>query len=185
MLSIVAYLTTGIFLHLAMERYLWLMMAMGAAVWVIGQQYVENPVDDFSSNRQRRSRFRAADLSWGLGRPRLSDAPALQPGRESVVSVLTQDAQHLAIRLFVDPINPPPHPVSKASGRTTGVEAKIDSPKPLSKGSGSIRRRSPARFSLYTVLARRGLRACTVTFLASRSNVSGPGRSIPSHAQSP
>ena len=46
MLSIVAYLTTGIFLHLAMERYLWLMMAMGAAVWVIGQQYVENPVDD-------------------------------------------------------------------------------------------------------------------------------------------
>jgi len=32
MLAIVAYLTTGIFLHLAFERYLWLMLALGAAV---------------------------------------------------------------------------------------------------------------------------------------------------------
>jgi putative inorganic carbon (hco3(-)) transporter len=45
MLSIVAYLTTGIFLHLAMERYLWLLMALGAAVWVIGQQYLPSPAD--------------------------------------------------------------------------------------------------------------------------------------------
>jgi O-antigen ligase len=36
MLAIVAYLTTGIFLHLAFERYLWLMLALGAAVTAIG-----------------------------------------------------------------------------------------------------------------------------------------------------
>ena len=35
MLAIVAYLTTGIFLHLAFERYLWLIMALGAAVSTI------------------------------------------------------------------------------------------------------------------------------------------------------
>ena len=45
MLAIVAYLTTGIFLHLAMERYLWLLLALGAAVWVIGQQYLPTPAD--------------------------------------------------------------------------------------------------------------------------------------------
>lgn len=38
MLALVAYLTTGIFLHLAMERYLWLMMALGAVVHLIGQR---------------------------------------------------------------------------------------------------------------------------------------------------
>lgn len=36
LLAIVAYLTTGIFLHLAFERYLWLMLALGAAVSAIG-----------------------------------------------------------------------------------------------------------------------------------------------------
>lgn len=36
MLAIVAYLTTGLFLHLAFERYLWLMLALGAAVTLIG-----------------------------------------------------------------------------------------------------------------------------------------------------
>ncbi len=35
MLAIVAYLTTGIFLHLAFERYLWLMLALGAATSLI------------------------------------------------------------------------------------------------------------------------------------------------------
>lgn len=35
MFSIVAYLTTGIFLHLAFERYLWLMLALGAATTLI------------------------------------------------------------------------------------------------------------------------------------------------------
>jgi len=39
MLAIVAYLTTGIFLHLAFERYLWVMMALGAAVSLIGSRY--------------------------------------------------------------------------------------------------------------------------------------------------
>ena len=39
MLAIIAYLTTGIFLHLAFERYLWLMMALGAAVSIIARQY--------------------------------------------------------------------------------------------------------------------------------------------------
>lgn len=39
MLAIVAYLTTGIFLHLAFERYLWLMLALGAAISAIGVQY--------------------------------------------------------------------------------------------------------------------------------------------------
>jgi putative inorganic carbon (hco3(-)) transporter len=38
MLAIVAYLTTGIFLHLAFERYLWLMLALGAAVSLIGSR---------------------------------------------------------------------------------------------------------------------------------------------------
>lgn len=37
MLVLVTFLTTGIFLHLAMERYFWLIMALGAAVSVIGQ----------------------------------------------------------------------------------------------------------------------------------------------------
>ncbi|MDQ2943379.1 MAG: O-antigen ligase family protein [Candidatus Dormibacteraeota bacterium] len=36
LLVIVAYLTTGIFLHLSFERYLWLMLALGAAVSAIG-----------------------------------------------------------------------------------------------------------------------------------------------------
>lgn len=36
LLVIVAYLTTGIFLHLSFERYLWLMLALGAAVSTIG-----------------------------------------------------------------------------------------------------------------------------------------------------
>jgi putative inorganic carbon (HCO3(-)) transporter len=36
MLAIVAYLTTGLFLHLAFERYLWLMLALGAATSLIG-----------------------------------------------------------------------------------------------------------------------------------------------------
>ena len=36
MLAIVAYLTTGLFLHLAFERYLWLMLALGAAISLIG-----------------------------------------------------------------------------------------------------------------------------------------------------
>lgn len=35
MLSLVAYLTTGIFLHLAFERYLWLMLALGAATSLV------------------------------------------------------------------------------------------------------------------------------------------------------
>jgi O-antigen ligase len=39
MLAITAYLTTGIFLHLAFERYLWLMMALGAVVSIIGARY--------------------------------------------------------------------------------------------------------------------------------------------------
>jgi putative inorganic carbon (hco3(-)) transporter len=43
MLSLVAYLTTGIFLHLAMERYLWLMMALGATIVVLGSRYVTDP----------------------------------------------------------------------------------------------------------------------------------------------
>ena len=42
MLSLVAYLTTGIFLHLAMERYLWLIMALGATVVVLGARYVRD-----------------------------------------------------------------------------------------------------------------------------------------------
>lgn len=41
MLAIVGYLTTGIFLHLAIERYLWLILALGAAVTSIGLRYVE------------------------------------------------------------------------------------------------------------------------------------------------
>jgi hypothetical protein len=41
MLSLVAYLTTGIFLHLAMERYLWMMMALAAAVTIIGQRWID------------------------------------------------------------------------------------------------------------------------------------------------
>ncbi|MEO6579432.1 MAG: O-antigen ligase family protein [Candidatus Limnocylindria bacterium] len=36
MFAITAYLTTGFFLHLAFERYLWLMLAVGAAITVIG-----------------------------------------------------------------------------------------------------------------------------------------------------
>jgi hypothetical protein len=46
MLALVGYLTTGIFLHLAIERYLWLMMALGAAVSVIGLQYGTDSDED-------------------------------------------------------------------------------------------------------------------------------------------
>lgn len=46
MLSIVAFLTSGIFLHLAYERYLWLMMALGAAVAVIGARYADENSSD-------------------------------------------------------------------------------------------------------------------------------------------
>jgi hypothetical protein len=38
MLSIVTYLTTGIFLHFAFIRYFWLIMALGAAVIYIAEQ---------------------------------------------------------------------------------------------------------------------------------------------------
>ena len=45
MFAIVAYLTTGIFLHLAFERYLWLMLALGAAVSAIARKS-EVPEDE-------------------------------------------------------------------------------------------------------------------------------------------
>jgi hypothetical protein len=38
MLSIVTYLTTGIFLHFAFIRYFWLIMALAAAVIYIAEQ---------------------------------------------------------------------------------------------------------------------------------------------------
>ena len=38
MLSIVTYLTTGIFLHFAFIRYFWLIMALAAAAIYIGEQ---------------------------------------------------------------------------------------------------------------------------------------------------
>ena len=38
MLSILTYLTTGLFLHLAFERYLWMMMALGSAVALLARQ---------------------------------------------------------------------------------------------------------------------------------------------------
>lgn len=45
MLALAAYLTTGIFLHLSFERYLWLLMALGATVSVIGLQYARREED--------------------------------------------------------------------------------------------------------------------------------------------
>ena len=45
MLAIVAYLTTGLFLHLAFERYLWLMLALGAATSLVasGREFIAEP----------------------------------------------------------------------------------------------------------------------------------------------
>ena len=37
-LAVVAYLATGLFLHLAYERYLWILMALAASVVFVGQQ---------------------------------------------------------------------------------------------------------------------------------------------------
>jgi putative inorganic carbon (hco3(-)) transporter len=37
-LAVVAYLTTGLFLHLAYERYLWILMALAASAVFVGQQ---------------------------------------------------------------------------------------------------------------------------------------------------
>lgn len=41
LLVLVGYLSTGIFLHLAMERYLWLMMALAATITVLGARKLE------------------------------------------------------------------------------------------------------------------------------------------------
>ena len=41
LLVLTAYLATGIFLHLAMERYLWLIMALAASVTVLGARAIE------------------------------------------------------------------------------------------------------------------------------------------------
>jgi len=38
LLAIVAYLTTGVFLHLAYERYLWILLALAASAAYVGQQ---------------------------------------------------------------------------------------------------------------------------------------------------
>ena len=53
MLSLVAYLTTGIFLHLAFERYLWLMLALGAATSLVAsgrtlnaERAIEDPTSE-------------------------------------------------------------------------------------------------------------------------------------------
>jgi putative inorganic carbon (hco3(-)) transporter len=45
MLAILAYLTTGLFLHLAMERYLWLLLALGAAVVAVSRAVADDPAD--------------------------------------------------------------------------------------------------------------------------------------------
>jgi putative inorganic carbon (hco3(-)) transporter len=37
-LAVVAYLTTGLFLHLSYERYLWILLALAASAVYIGQQ---------------------------------------------------------------------------------------------------------------------------------------------------
>jgi hypothetical protein len=47
MLSIVTYLTTGIFLHFAFIRYFWLIMALAAAViYIAEQRALAAPQDD-------------------------------------------------------------------------------------------------------------------------------------------
>lgn len=51
-LAVVAYLTTGLFLHLSYERYLWILMALAASAVYIGQQV---PVPERDPAGARRS----------------------------------------------------------------------------------------------------------------------------------
>lgn len=62
MLAIVSYLTTGIFLHLAFERYLWLMLALGAAVVAIASRIsvVDGAIDPATESAQRSRPERAS-----------------------------------------------------------------------------------------------------------------------------
>ncbi|HEV8696714.1 MAG TPA: O-antigen ligase family protein [Candidatus Limnocylindrales bacterium] len=52
LLAVVAYLTTGLFLHLAYERYLWILLALAASAAYVGQQV---PVPDRAPVAARRS----------------------------------------------------------------------------------------------------------------------------------
>jgi putative inorganic carbon (hco3(-)) transporter len=52
LLAVVAYLTTGIFLHLSYERYLWILLALAASAAYIGQQ-VPVPERARSASRPR------------------------------------------------------------------------------------------------------------------------------------
>jgi putative inorganic carbon (HCO3(-)) transporter len=51
-LAVVAYMTTGLFLHLAYERYLWILLALAASAAYIGQQV---PVPEREPVGERRS----------------------------------------------------------------------------------------------------------------------------------
>jgi putative inorganic carbon (hco3(-)) transporter len=53
-LAVVAYLTTGLFLHLSYERYLWILLALAASAAYIGQQV---PIPERSASARRGSQI--------------------------------------------------------------------------------------------------------------------------------
>lgn len=54
-LAVVAYLTTGLFLHLSYERYLWILLALAASAAYIGQQVPIPKADPAGTSRSFRS----------------------------------------------------------------------------------------------------------------------------------
>jgi putative inorganic carbon (HCO3(-)) transporter len=65
LLVILAYLTTGIFLHLSFERYLWLMLALGASVSAIGLR----PAIADGADRQRAPNQEEGEAMRGVRDP--------------------------------------------------------------------------------------------------------------------
>ncbi|MCJ7711954.1 MAG: O-antigen ligase family protein, partial [Chloroflexi bacterium] len=79
-LSVLAYLFTGVFLHLSYERYFWVMLAVGVAtVWVLREELIKSTILSETVDRSAASGMRSVTDPRSYGDAGAIASPAVGP----------------------------------------------------------------------------------------------------------